>query len=185
MALGLLLEARLGRVVVARRVLGALFHFLELDAAVERLGVLGVDDRLLSRHVELHDLGGWHQAHRDVSLARRVVPEVDAEGPIAVVDNLSGDEQIELDGLDIGMEVSPAEHLFEFPRLHHGPPFGPGSGILDLRGVPQPVPQVPFCVGFRCVIVQVQGRGVLLPAQSLRQEPTDGQVLGAFCPYVL
>lgn len=44
MALRLLLEARLGRVVVAQRVLGALLNFLILNAAVEGLGVLGVND---------------------------------------------------------------------------------------------------------------------------------------------
>lgn len=66
--------------------------------------------------------------------------EINTEGTIAVVDNLAGNEEVELDCLDVGVEVSPAEHLLEFSCLDHGPPFGPGPRVLELGGIPQPVP---------------------------------------------
>lgn len=125
MTLGLLLVARFRRIKVAKRVLSSLFDLLVLDAAVEGLGILGVDYRLLRGYVKLNDLCGWNQTDRHIALARGVVPEVDAESSVSVVHNFPRDEQVELDGLDVGVEVSPAEHLLELAGLDHGPPFCP------------------------------------------------------------
>lgn len=140
MALRLLLEACLGWVVVAQRVLGALLNFLILDAAVEGLGVLGINDWLLCSHIKLYDLGRWHETDRYVALACWVVAEINTEGTIAVVDNLASNKKVELDCLNVGVEISPAEHLLEFSCLDHRPPFGPGPRVLELGGVSQPVP---------------------------------------------
>lgn len=59
--LNLLLEAGLGRVVVAQRGALAAIHLLIVHAAVEDLGVLGVD-HALALQVKLHRLDRWHQA---------------------------------------------------------------------------------------------------------------------------
>lgn len=125
--LGLFLVARFGRIEVAKRVLSSLLDLFVLDAAVEGLGILGVDHGLLRGHVELHDLRRRDQANRDVALARGVVPKVDAESAVSVVDDFPRDEEVELDRLDVGMEVPPAEHLLELAGLDHRPPLGPRS----------------------------------------------------------
>ncbi len=142
MALRLLLVTCLGRVEVAERVLGAPLHLLILDAAVEGLGILGVNDRLLGRQVKLHYFAGRDQADGHVALARGVMAEEDAEGAVAVIDDLSGDQEVELDRFDVGVEISPAEHFLELARLDHRPPFGSRPGVLQIRGIPQPVPQI-------------------------------------------
>lgn len=138
--LGLFLVARFGRVEVAKCILSSLLDLFVLNAAVERLGILGIDDRLLRGHVELHYFCRRDQANRDIALARGVVPKVDAESAVSVVDDLPRYEKVELDGLDIGMEVPPAEHLLELAGLDHRPPFGSRSRVLEISGVPQPVP---------------------------------------------
>ncbi len=142
MALRLLLVTCLGWVEVAERVLGAPLHLLVLDAAVEGLGILGVNDRLLGRQVKLHDFAGRNQADGHVALARGVMTEEDAEGAVAVINDLSGDQEVELDRFDVGVEISPAEHFLEFACLDHRPPFGSRPGVLQIRAIPQPVPQI-------------------------------------------
>lgn len=163
MALRLLLVTCLGRVEVAERVLGALLDLLVFDAAVEGLGILGVDDRLLCRQIKLHDFGGRDKADGHVALTCGVMAEVDAEGAVAVVDDLSGDQKVEFNCFDVGVEISPAEHFLKLAGLDHRPPFGSRFGVLRVGGVPQPVPQVLFRVRLRSVIVQVQGCCVFLP----------------------
>lgn len=142
MALRLFLVTCLGWVEVAERVFGAPLHLLVLDAAVEGLGILGVDYRLLGRQVKLNDFGGGDQADGHVALARGVMAEVDAEGAVAVIDDLASNQEVELDSFDVGVEISPAEHFLELARLDHRPPFGSRPGVLQVRGIPQPVPQV-------------------------------------------
>ena len=70
MALGLLLVAGLRRIKVAECVLGPFLHLFILDATVEGLGVLHVNDGLLSRNIKLHYLGRRHQADRHIALTR-------------------------------------------------------------------------------------------------------------------
>lgn len=130
-ALRLLLVAHLGRVEAAQRSLLVAVSLLVLNAAVERFGVFGLQRRLLG-NLELHHLGGWHQADRHVPQARGVVAEVNAKGAVAVVHNLSRDEQVELDSLDVGVEIPPPEHLFELASLNDGPAFSSGLGPLNI-----------------------------------------------------
>lgn len=172
MALGLLLRAALRGVVGTQRLPGALLHLLILHPAVEQLGVFGLEDRRLLQ-LELHGLGGRHQTHRHVALARRVVAEVDAERAVAVVYDLPGDQQVELHCLDVGVEVSPAEHLLELSCLDDGSPLGSGAGVLKARGVVEPVPELLFRVRFQLVIVQIQARQVLV-IKGLGEQATDG-----------
>lgn len=162
MALSLLLVAGLGWVEVAECVPCSLLYLLILYTAVKGLGVLGVDDRLLCRHIELHYLGGRDQADRHIPLARGVVAEVDTESAITMIHNLTGNQQVEFDRLDVGVEVPPAEHFLELPCLDHGPPFSPRPGVLQIRGVPQPVPQVLLRVGLWSIIAKVQCCAILL-----------------------
>lgn len=61
MALNLLLEAGLGRIVVAKGGALAPIHFLIVHAAVEDLGVLWVD-HALALQVKLNRLDRWYQA---------------------------------------------------------------------------------------------------------------------------
>ena len=93
--------------------------------------------------------------------------EVDAEGAVAMVHNLACDQQVEFDGLDVGVEVPPAKHLLELPRLDHRPSFSSWPRVLQLCRVPQPVPQVLLRVWLRGVIAKVQSCAVLLALQSL------------------
>lgn len=142
MALCLLLVTCLRWVEVAERVLGAPLNFLVLYAAVEGLGILGVNDRLLGRQIKLNDFARRDQADGHVALARGVMAEEDAEGAVAMIDDLTGDQKVELDRFDVGVEISPAKHFLELACLDHWPPFGSRSGVLQIRGIPQPVPQV-------------------------------------------
>lgn len=167
MALRLLLETCLGWVEVAECVLGAPLHLLVLDAAVEGLGILGVDDRLLGCQIKLNDFGGRDQADGHIALARGVMAEVDAEGAVTVIDDLPGDQEVELDCFDVGVEISPAKHFLKLARLDHRPPFGSRPGVLRVRGIPQPVPQVLLRVRLWSVIVQIQGCCIFLPMESL------------------
>lgn len=66
---------------------------------------------LLLEDFKLHHFGWWHNTDRHVTKAGRVVAEVNSERPIDVVHNLSCHQQAELHGLDVEVEVSPAEHL--------------------------------------------------------------------------
>lgn len=87
--------------------------------------------------------------------------EIDTEGAVAVIHDLTGDQQVEFDRLDVRVEVPPAEHLLELPRFNHWPPFSPRPRVLQVCGVPQPVPQVLLRVGLWSVIAKVQGCAVL------------------------
>lgn len=142
MALCLLLVTCLRWVEVAERVLGAPLNFLVLYAAVEGLGILGVNDRLLGRQIKLNDFARRDQADGHVALARGVMAEEDAEGAVAMIDDLTGDQKVELDRFDVGVEISPSKHFLELARLDHWPPFGSRPGVLQVRGIPQPVPQI-------------------------------------------
>lgn len=108
-ALRLLLRAALRRVVGAQRVPGALLHLLVLHPAVEQLGVFGFQSRLLllvvvmlvevlllllRMDLELHRLRRGNEPHRNVALAGGVVPEIDAEGAVAVIHYFPGDEEV-------------------------------------------------------------------------------------------
>lgn len=192
-ALGLLLRAALRRVVGAQRVPGALLHLLVLHPAVEQLVVLGLQSRLLLLVVvlvllvlladlELHGLGGWNEPHGHVALTGGVVAEVDAEGPVAVIHNLTRDEEVQLHRLDIGMEVAPTEHLLELAGLDDGPPLGPGSRVAGVGRVVEPVPLLRFGEGVRPVVVQVQRGEVLFAVEGLRQQAADGDRFAAFSP---
>lgn len=106
-ALRLLLRAALRRVVGAQRVPGALLHLLVLHPAVEQLGVFGFQSRLLllvvvmlvevlllRMDLELHRLRRGNEPHRNVALAGGVVPEIDAEGAVAVIHYFPSDEEV-------------------------------------------------------------------------------------------
>lgn len=139
-ALRLLLVADLGRVEVAQGRLLRPVCFLILDAAIESFGFLGLQGGLRG-HFELHHFGGGHQAHRHVAQARGVVSEVDTEGPIAVVHDFPRDQQVEFNGFNVGMEVTPAKHFLKFSRFDYRPPFSSCQGLLGLGDVGQPVPE--------------------------------------------
>ena len=143
-ALNLLLEAGLGRVVVAQRGALAAIHLLIVHAAVEDLGVLRVD-HALALQVKLHRLDRWHQADWDVALACGVMAEVDAERAVTMVHDLAGDQQVQPHCLDIGIEVSPAKHLLELAGLNNWPAFDPGAGGIWLEQVAaQHLPELLF-----------------------------------------
>ena len=74
--------------------------------------------------------------------------EVDTKCAIAMVYDLSSDQQIELDCLDVGVEVTPAKHLFELACFNDGSPLGPGTSNVKVGGVVEPVPKCLFGVGF-------------------------------------
>lgn len=58
--------------------------------------------------------------------------EIDTEGPVAVVDNFPSNKKVELDGFDVGMEVTPAEHLLKLAGFHIGTTFGPREGSFGI-----------------------------------------------------
>lgn len=126
--LGVLCEAGLGWIVQAGLGLLGPVGFLELHATVKGLCLFGVDGRLLGlldqgvllavqllllllEDLELHHLGWRDNTDRHVPQARGVVAEVNGERPIDVVDNLPRHQQAELQGLDVEVEVAPAEDL--------------------------------------------------------------------------
>lgn len=88
--------------------------------------------------------------------------EVDTEGAVSMIYDLTSDQQVEFDGLDVRVEVPPAKHLLELSGLDHWPPFSPRPGVLQVCGVSQPVPQVLLRVWLWSVIAKVQGCAVLL-----------------------
>lgn len=110
--LRVLVVAGLGRVVGAERGLLGTIHFLVLHTAVEDFGFFGLDEDLLLQ-VKLHRLVGGDEADGDVPLPGRVVSEEDVDGAIAMIYHLSGDQEVQLHCLDIGIEISPAKNLFE------------------------------------------------------------------------
>lgn len=66
---------------------------------------------LVVEDLKLHNFGGWHNADRHVPKAGRVVAEVNGERAVDVVHDLPCHQQAELHGLDVEVEVSPAEDL--------------------------------------------------------------------------
>lgn len=132
MRLGVFGEAGLGRVVQAGlRLLGAVRLFV-LHATVEGFDVFGVDGGLvrlvkldlwrvkrilLLENFKLDHLRRRNDAHRDVSQTGGVVAEVHGERSVHVVHDLARDEQAELQGLDVEVEIPPAE---DFLSLHGG-----------------------------------------------------------------
>lgn len=145
MALGLLLVADLGRVKVAQGSFFGAVCFLVLDAAVEGLGLLGLQ-RGLWRWLKLHHFGGRHQADRNIPQARGVVSEINAEGSVAVIDDFPRDQEVQLYSFDVGVEVTPPKHFLEFPSFHYRSAFSSCQRFLNLRDVGQPIPKVFYAV---------------------------------------
>lgn len=132
MRLGVFGEAGLGRVVQAGlRFLGTVRLFV-LDATVEGFDVFRVDGGLvrlvkldfwrvkwilLLKNFKLDHLRWRNDAHRDVSQTRGVVAEIDGERSVHVIHDLPRDEQAELQGLDVEVEIPPAKDFFS---LHGG-----------------------------------------------------------------
>lgn len=106
-----------------------LVGLLVLHPTVEGLGVFGRNGRLL-RLMELDfwlidgtlllllllDLKLYHfrwrnNADRYVAKARGVVPEVDCERTVDMVDDLTSHQQVKLQGLDTEVKVPPSENL--------------------------------------------------------------------------
>lgn len=131
MALRLLLVAHLGRVEAAQGSLLVAVRLLVLDATVERFGVFGLQRGLLG-DLKLHHPGGRHQADRHVPQACGVVAEVNAKSAVAVVHDLPRDQQVEFNGLDVGVEVPPTKHLFELASLDDRPAFSSGLCTLSI-----------------------------------------------------
>lgn len=131
MALRLLLIAHLGWIKAAQGSLLVAIRLLIFNATVERFGVFGLHCGLLG-DLKLHHLGRWNQAHRHIPQTCGVVAEVNAKGAVPMVHNLSCDQQVEFDSLDIGVEVSPTKHLFEFASLDDGSAFSSGLCALNI-----------------------------------------------------
>lgn len=66
---------------------------------------------LLLNHFKLHYLRWWDDADRHVAEAGGVVAEIDGEGAIDMVHDLACHQQVELQGLDTEVEVTPAKDL--------------------------------------------------------------------------
>lgn len=126
--LGVLCEAGLRWIVQAGFGLLGSVGFLILHPTVKGLCLFGVDGGLVGRldldvllgvgvqlllleDLKLHNFGWWHNTDRHVPQAGRVMAEVNSERPIDVVHNLPCHQQAELHGLDVEVEVSPAEDL--------------------------------------------------------------------------
>lgn len=126
--LGVLCEAGLRWIVQAGFGLLGSVGFLVLHPTVKGLCLFGVDgglvgllkldflpgvrvQLLLLEDLKLHHLGRGHDTDRHVAKAGRVVAEVDSERPVDVVHNLPRHQQAELHGLDVEVEVAPAEDL--------------------------------------------------------------------------
>lgn len=128
--LGVLCKAGLRWIVQAGFGLLGPVGFLVLHMTVKGLCLFGVDgglvclldhdvllgvQLLLLEDLKLHHFGWWHDTDRHVPQGGRVVAEVNCERPIDVVHNLPCHQQAELHGLDVEVEVSPAE---DFLGLH-------------------------------------------------------------------
>ena len=136
-ALGLLLVARLGWVVVTQHHLLVAFGLLVVHPAAERLGVFGVD-HTLALQVELHLFHGRHEADGDVAHACGVVAEVHSERAVPVVHDLPHYQQVQFDRLDVWVKVSPTKLPGEFrssmnlryrPQLDFYGRVGVGLGV--------------------------------------------------------
>ena len=144
--LGVLREARLRRVVQAGLGFLGAVGVLVLHPAVEGLGLLGVDGGLVGllqlhlhgrghpvevrvQHLELHHLGGRHDADRHVAQAGGVVAEVDGEGPVDVVHDLPRHQQAELLRLHVEVEIAPAQDFLGLGRR-----FARGAGGFGFGG---------------------------------------------------
>lgn len=92
-ALGLLLVASFGRVIITQRSLLRSVDLLVFDAAVKYFRIFGINRGLL-RQVKLDRLRGRHEAHGYVSLASRIVAEVDTERTVAMVHDFPCDQQV-------------------------------------------------------------------------------------------
>lgn len=114
-ALSVVTGTDLGWVVGTERGPAAPFYLLPLHPAVENFGCLGFDEDLLLL-VKLHSFAGGYKADGDVTLARGVVAEVDAEGPVSVVHNLACDQQVQGHCLDVGVEITPSKYFFHLGR---------------------------------------------------------------------
>lgn len=192
MALGLLLGAALRGVVGTQWVPGALLHLFILHSAVEQLGFLGLQSRLLLLvmvvevlvllDLKLHGLCGRNEPHGNIALTRWVVPEVDTESAIPMIHNFTGDEKVQLHRFNVGMEITPTKHLLELPSLDDGPPFCPGSRVVGGWGVVKPVPLLLFGVWVCLVVAQIHRREVLLGVEALGQQATNGDRFAAFSP---
>lgn len=95
------------KVLCLFRVDGGLVGLLDQDVlrGVQLLLLLLLED------LKLHHFGWRNDTDRHVPQAGRVVAEVNRERPIDVVHNLPCHQQAELHGLDVKVEVSPAEDL--------------------------------------------------------------------------
>lgn len=99
-ALGLLLSARLGRVVVAQHHLFVALSLLVVHPAVERLRVFGVY-HALALQIELHLFHRWDETDGHVAHTGGVVAEVDSERAVPVIHDLAHDQQIQFDRFDV------------------------------------------------------------------------------------
>lgn len=179
-ALDLLLVAGLGRVVVAQRSALAAIHFLIVHAAVEYLGVLGID-YTLTLQVKLHCFDRRHQVDWDVALSCWVVSEVDAKRAVTMIHNLAGDQQVKPHCLDIGIEISPAKHLFELAGLNNRPAFDSGAGGVWFEQITaQHLPELLFRKLLfgernRGAVGKLQGCGICSSAFTVQHPATQGR----------
>lgn len=125
-------EASLGGVVEAGFGLAGSVGLLVLHSAVEGLGFLGLDGGLLQlKDIKFHDFGGRHNADGQVAQAGGVVAEVHAEGPVDVVHYLPSHQQTELHGLDVEVEVPPAEDFLGPGGFQQGFALGLVAGLIQ------------------------------------------------------
>lgn len=73
--------------------------------------------------------------------------EINAEGPIAVIDDLPCDQQVQLNSFDVRVEVAPSKHFLELARFYYRSAFSSCKGFLNLCDVGQPIPKVFYAVG--------------------------------------
>lgn len=191
-ALGLLLWAALRWIVGTQWVPGALLYLFILNPAVEQLSVFGLQGCLLLLvmvvvllmlvDLELHCFGWRDESHWHVTLAGWVVPEVDTKRAIAVVNNFTSDEKVELYCLDVGMEISPTKHLLKLPRLDNGSSFGPWSRVAGAWSVVKPAPLLLFGERVCFVVVQIHRGEILFAVETLRKQAADGESPATLSP---
>lgn len=99
-ALGLLLSACLGGVVVAQHHLFVPFGFLIVYPTVECLRVFGVD-HTLALQIKLHLFHRWDETDRHIAHTCGVVAEVDSERAVPVIHDLAHYQQIQFDSFDV------------------------------------------------------------------------------------